>query len=182
MTGRRHIILTLATGLVLGALVHVVAILAMPRLGSSSAYQRIVATSPLAATVLFDTEDGAVRPRFADPTVEMSACAFDLSRGPYKISVVTRDLVQSLAIHGEFGGVVYALSDRSAARGGIALTLMTQRQLEAAQAREEEAPAGELRVPLARPRGLIVVRAHAPFVSQREEARALVSSLSCQPQ
>lgn len=182
MTGLRNTVLTVVLGLVLGALVHAVAILAMPRLGTSSAYQRIAASSPVGATVLFDAEDGAVRPRFADPTVEMSACAFDLARGPFRVGIVTRDFVQSLSIHGEFGGVIYALSDRSATRGGINLTLMTRRQLEAAQAREEEPPPNELRVPLDRPRGLVVVRAHAPFESQREEARALVSSLSCQPQ
>ncbi len=177
----RRLVLNIMLGLVLGACVHIVVVLLVPRLGHSSAFQRLVAAVPMGRTVTLGGEAAPAAPRFPDPSVAISACPFDLTEGPFRISVVTRDLVQSLSIHSETGGVLYAVSDRSAIRGGITFTLMTRRQLEIVQAREEEEPVNETRLALDVVRGLVVVRAHAPFDSQREQARALVSSLSCRP-
>lgn len=171
--GLRTIVFTLIVGLVLGAVLHLGIVLALPRLGTSSAFQRFAAT-----TLPFETTP--FTPPQADPAVELSACRFDLAAGPARVRAPARDLVESVSIHAMHGGVVYALSDRGASGGMIDLTLMTRRQFDEAQAQDDvDQPNQHLRVTVPEQSGLAVLRVVVPFESRRAQARELADGLSC---
>lgn len=177
----RRMILALVLGGLLGALVHLVSILAIPSLGEMSAYHRIAAGHREGETVVFTpaTPDQPLAP-FADPAVAMAACTFDLGKGPMRIIAPVAPVPASLSVHGPNGGVLYALTDRAAARGQIALVLMTQRQLDEAVALEDEDnPSSDLRIPIPATRGLAVLRVVAPATSQRNLAEAAAEGLNC---
>lgn len=172
-SGLRTILFTLVAGLVLGAAIHLAVVLALPRLGSSSAYQRFAQTVAPLQTVPF-------RPPQADPATELSACRFDLTDGPVRIRAPVRDLLESLSVHGIHGGVIYALSDRGASGGVIDLTLMTQSQFDEAQAQDDvDQPSQDLRITVPAPLGLVVLRVLVPFESRRAQARELADGLAC---
>ena len=177
----RRAILAIALGCLLGALVHLIAILAIPTLGEMSAYHRIAAGHREGETVVFTPAlpDQPLSP-YADPAVAMAACTFDLAKGPMRIIAPLAAMPVSLSLHGTSGGVLYALTDRAAARGQIALVLMTQRQLDDAVAQEDEDnPSNDLRIPIPAARGLAVLRVVAPVTSQRGLAEAAAEGLNC---
>lgn len=177
----RRAVLAIALGLLLGALVHLIAVLAIPSLGEMSAYHRIAAGHREGETVVFTPAlpEQPLAP-YADPSVAMAACTFDLDKGPMRIVAPLAPMPVSLAVHGTSGGVLYALTDRAAARGQIALVLMTQRQLDDAIAQEDEDnPSPDLRIPISATRGLAVLRVVAPSTSQRSIAEAAAEGLNC---
>lgn len=177
----RRAALAAALGCLLGALVHLVAILAIPPLGEMSAYHRVAAGHRVGETVVFTPAlPGQQLPPYSDPSVAMAACIFDLGRGPMRIVSPVAQMPVSLSLHGINGEVLYALTDRAAARSQIAILLMTRRQHEDAIAQEDEDnPGTELRIPIDAQRGLAVLRVVAPATSQRGLAEAVAEGLLC---
>ena len=183
-------LLVLTQGLILAGIVHLVAILALPALGEHSAWQRLEGATALNQTVTLARPDApgsgeAATPddfgRDLDPAATQALCRFDLTQGPIRVTFPVSALPQSLAIHGERGGVIYAVSDRAAIRGQLAVVVFTQRQLDDLEAREEgDDPSTDLRVVVPRTRGLVLVRAIALHPSQQAQAEAAVAALRCQ--
>ncbi len=74
----------------------------------------------------------------------------------------------------------FAVTDRAAVRGELEIVVMTRRQLDEALAEEDEdEPSRDVRIVAPRQEGLIVVRAAAPFPSQRREAEEAAKAVSC---
>lgn len=183
-------LLVLVQGLILAGIVHLVAVLTLPRLGEHSAWQRLEGATSLNQTVTFARPDapgsGEVATpddfgRDLDPAATQALCRFDLTEGPVRVTLPVGALPQSLSVHGERGGVVYAVSDKAATRGQLVLVLFTQRQLDDLEAREDvDDPSTDLRVVVPGARGLVLVRALALFPSQQAQAEAAVAALRCQ--
>ena len=196
LKGRRRIrfgttLLILAQGLILAGIVHLVAILTLPFLGEHSAYQRLEGATMPNQTVTFARPDAPGAGEAAtpddfgldlDPAATQALCRFDLGQSPLRVTLPVGALPQSLSVHGERGGVVYAVSDRAATRGQLVLVLFTQRQLDDLEAQEDvDDPSTDLRVVVPGSRGLVLVRALALFPSQQAQAEAAVAALRCQP-
>lgn len=173
--------LGLTLGLILAAGVHLVAVLAMPRLGTNSAFFRVAQSRGVEETTLLPRADAAALPApYADPATAISVCRFDLAEGPLRVVAPLASFPMSLSVHDRRGGAVFAIPDRVATRGQIALVLMTRRQLDEAIAREDEnEPSRDLRVAVSDPQGLVVLRAVALFPSQRLPTEAAVAGLTC---
>jgi uncharacterized membrane protein len=174
-------VFTVMLGLILAVCIHLVAILAMPSLGERSAYFRIAGTHATNDTAILALPALTSQlPPYADPAVAMSACTFDLSEGPLRVAAPVANMPMSLSVHDMKGGVFYAVPDRAAARGQIAVVLMTRRQLDEAISRDDEdEPARDLRVPLPITRGIVVLRALGMFPSQKAVSEIAVTNLSC---
>lgn len=174
-------ILAVALGLILAACVHLLTILAMPTLGEKNVYHRAAALHATTDTIVFMQPALSDQiPPFFDPAVAMSACAFNLAEGALRVIAAVASMPMSLSVHDEKGGVLYAIPDRAATRGQIAVVLMTRRQLDERVARDnEDEPVRDLRVPLTGARGLVVLRAVGQFPSQKAMAEAAAGSLSC---
>jgi uncharacterized membrane protein len=112
-----------------------------------------------------------------------SACHFDLSQGPVRVSLpISTLIVQSISVHGERGGVHYAVPDRAATNGVLSVMIMSERdQDELALQEDEEATQRDVRLMLPVNHAFVLTRAIAPFLSLKEKAEEAASQLTCTP-
>ena len=181
MSERARFLLATLCGLVLAVAVHIVMVLAMPRLATQDAFSRLRGTMEAETAVLIaGTGRAETWIPLPDPASAVAACAYDLTEGPVRISARTGPLVQSISFHNRGGGVFYAVTDRAAVRGQLELVVMTRRQYEEALAAEEQdAPSRDVRVVAPRREGFMVVRAVAPSPSLRPQAEEAVRAVGC---
>ncbi|MBF9232040.1 DUF1254 domain-containing protein [Microvirga alba] len=176
----RFVIATLS-GLVLAAAVHVVVVLASPRFATESAFARIE-VMPLAEKAQIVSPPGGENTwlPLPDPAVAVAACPFDLSDGPERIAAKTGPLLLSFSMHTSTGGVFFAVTDKAAVRGELAIVLMTERQLDEARAGDDEdAPSRDVRIVAPDEEGYVVIRVVAPTPSLRAQAEEAAKAVSC---
>lgn len=175
------VLYTLVLGLSLGALVHIIAVFAIPLTGSNDAVNRLSEESM--AAFLSDTiELGSTSftPPMPDPSFITTACRFDLSGGPQRIRARVPDGFAGLSLHEPGGRVLYAVTDEVAQGGELLLTVLTPDQ-----ALEHKADNGDVRViaPVQNGMrityGLAVYRVMAARPSMLEGARSIASTLYC---
>ena len=171
-------------GLILGGIVHLVSMLALPSLAGQNADSRLAATVRRhAVTVLpaAGTEAGPLP--FRDPATALAVCRFDLAEGPVRVAGPVPDGFMSAAFHLPTGGVFYALTDRSATRGTLDILVVTQEQLEDLQANDpEDEPVRELRIVAPQATGIVTLRALALEPSQMSEAEDALRKVRCGPE
>jgi uncharacterized membrane protein len=174
------------TGLVLAGIVHIAAVLAIPRLAESDAVTRAWTSENLDHPQPIYTVATGEAPSPAeawlpipDPAVAVGVCAFDLNEGPMRVSARTSTLALSLAAHGR-QGAFYAVTDQAAVRGALDLVILTRAQYDQALADDDDnEPSRDVRIVAPENRGFVVVRVIAGLPSQREAANAAVRAVSC---
>jgi uncharacterized membrane protein len=173
--------IVLILGLVLGAIVHLASTLLIPILSQNSAYNRLMRVAAPYTTVLISSTTPLDDEPYTDPLMVRSACHFNLAQGPVRITLpVSTSIVQTLSIHGEKGGVYYAVSDRAAQQGLLSVLLLSQRDLDELQAMDEDDTiVRDVRLALPVQRGFVLTRGLIPFASLREKAEDDASQLSC---
>ncbi|WP_342164880.1 hypothetical protein [Methylobacterium sp. SD21] len=173
-------------GLVLAGIVHIAAVLAIPRLAETDAVTRARTSESLDhPQVIYALSTGETpAPQEAwlpipDPAVAVGVCAFDLTDGPMRVSARTGPLALSLAAHGR-QGAFYAVTDQAAVRGALDLVILTRAQYDQALADDDEnEPSRDVRIVAPEGRGFVVVRVIAGLPSQREAANAAVQAVNC---
>ena len=181
MSAPARIAIAILCGLVLAAFIHLSAVLAIPWLGERDAFSRLRATMSVERSELVASPGGGANwlPS-PDPATAVAACGYNLDEGPVRISARTGPLFQSLSFHARAGGIFFAVTDRAAIRGSLDLVIMTRQQLDEALAREDEDdPTRDVRIVTPSREGLVIVRVLAGLPSQRSEAEAAASSVSC---
>ena len=144
--------LWIAGGLLLGGLVHVATILAMPRTASRDAYARLAPLTqingftPLPAP----TPEASIVP-FMDPAFATAVCRYDLGGGPIKLTVPVSPAYTSVTFYSRYDVAYYAINDRAAGRRVIELDLMTTKQREEMPDDEEVTAADRLIVEIPDP-------------------------------
>lgn len=178
----RRFLLPLVAGLVLGGLVHIISIFAMPRLAQNNAYARLSRLGAINQIVQLPDPSPfeAVLPRM-DPSIAAAACVYDLSRGPLEMSMPATPDLTSVAFYSRQGNVYYALNDRSANRRSIDLQLMTQAQRAALPQDEEITAADRLIVESPSLEGVVLIRAFVREPGAKDAIRALLASAKCAP-
>jgi len=167
----------------MAALVHIVSIFALPQLAQKKdAYSRIAKlASPGVLTLLPQAKAGEEIAPFSDPALVQGVCLFDLDKGPLSFSAETpKDSLLTFSFRTRTGRVFYSMTDRAAAHGQIDVSIMTQKQLEAAQADDDEDdPTQELRLTSPEKRGFLLINALVVYPSERPTIEALVKGMSC---
>lgn len=177
------VLYTLVFGLVLGALVHIVTVFAIPYAGSRDAVSRLSRT-PDGGLLSGTVEPGGdvFSPPLPDPAFVTMICRFDLGAGPQRVRARAPDGFAGLSLHAAGGGVLYAVTDEVAQEGELSLLVMTPDQ--ALDVPRDDSPDVRFVAP---PRhgipvthGLAVYRVMAPRPSLRDSARAVASTLRCE--
>jgi uncharacterized membrane protein len=171
-----------ATGLVLGGLVHLLSIFAMPQLAQNDAFARL---SQLGKTneivrVPDPTPFEAVLPRM-DPAFVSAACIYDLSRGPLAVSVPATPDLTSVAFYTRQGRVFYSLNDRAAGFRTIDLQLMTAQQRALIPRNDEITAADRLIIESPGTQGIVYIRAFVREEGARASIAAILSQAKCAP-
>lgn len=175
------LLLPVAFALVLGAIAHIVSILAMPPLAERNAYARLSAlTDSNVMTMLADpTPQQAVLPMM-DPAFVAAVCLYDLSDGSLKVRVPATADYTSVSFYTSEGLAFYALSDQAAGRV-IELDLMTADQKAALPEDEEITAADRLVIESPAEEGIVSVRAFVRERGMRDLVRRQLEAATCTP-
>ena len=168
--------------MLIGLVVHLASLLALPSLATKGGYQRLVEFAPETSFRLLPAPlpSESLLPT-PDPAFSVAVCRYDLAQGPVHVRVPLTGAFLSLSFYAPDGLSFYSLADRAAAEDAIELTLYSSLQLAEVRAREGPDTPEALRVEAPEPRGMIVIRALAPepgFVPQIEKA---IGSALCGP-
>jgi len=175
--------LTIALGAaMIAALVHIAVILIIPLYASRDAFARLSALGPINATVALEQPGPRARLLpYRDPAIGSAFCRFDLAAGPLRVKAPADGSgFESLSFHTRRGGVFYAITDKAATNGMLEALVLTEDQLRALQAKDDEdTPVQELRVVSTAREGFVLMRTFSEQPSLYPRAEADAQRLSC---
>ena len=175
-----RLMFALIGGVVLGGIVHLVSVLALPRIATQDAYSRLASvTKENAVTALPQTEPANALLPFMDPAFAMAVCRYDLAKGPIKLTVPVSQSYTSVSFYTRSDVAYYAINDRSAGRRVIELDLMTEAQHAELPEDEDVTAADRLIIDSPTPTGLIVLKALAAEPGLMPQAQASLASAKC---
>jgi uncharacterized membrane protein len=173
--------LWLLGGILLGGVVHLSTVLALPRTAAHDAYARLLPITPVNKVVPLPTTEAAVMP-FMDPAFATAVCRYDLSRGALKLTAPISQAYTAVSFYTRYGIAYYAINDRAAGRKVIELDLMTTRQRDQLPEEEDVTAADRLIVESPTVSGLIVLKALSPEPSLMPMAQKALAAAQCKPQ
>jgi uncharacterized membrane protein len=171
---------TVIAGVLLGLIVHLVSVLALPRIATQDAYSRLTPITKLnAVTVLPPADPTNTLMPFLDPAFAVAVCRYDLSAGSIKLTVPVSQAYTSVSFYTRNEVAYYAINDRSAGKKVIELDLMTEAQHNELPEDEEVTAADRLIIDSPTPTGLIVMKAMAPEPGLMPQAQASLTASRC---
>lgn len=174
---------TIVTGIVLGLVVHLVSVLALPRIATQDAYSRLTPMTKVNGVTQLPLADPSTSPMpFMDPAFALAICRYDLTNGPIKLTVPVSQAYTSVSFYTRNEIAYYAINDRSAGRKVIELDLMTEAQHNELPEDEEVTAADRLIIDSPSATGLIVMKALAAEPGLMPQAQATLQAASCGPQ
>jgi uncharacterized membrane protein len=178
-----RLLFTIIAGVLLGGVVHLVSVLALPRIASQDAYSRLTPATKLNAVTALPLADPGNSPMpFMDPAFAMAICRYDLKDGPLKLTVPVSQAYTSVSFYTRNEVAYYAINDRSAGRKVIELDLMTEAQHNELPEDEEITAADRLIIDSPTTTGLILLKALAPEPGLMPQAQASLAASSCRVQ
>jgi uncharacterized membrane protein len=174
---------TILGGIVLGGIVHLVSVLALPRVASKDAYSRLSQISHVNDVTMLPLAEprNALMP-FQDPAFATAVCRYDLSNGSIKLTVPVNQSYTSVSFYTRNEVPYYAINDRSAGRKVIELDLMTPEQHADLPEDEDVTAADRLIIDSPTLTGLIVMKALAPEPNLMAQAQTALASSTCKVQ
>ena len=178
-----RLLFTIIGGILLGGVVHLVSVLALPRIASLDAYSRLSPLTTLnAVTPMPMAEPKNTTMPFMDPAFAIAVCRYDLSSGPIKLTVPVSQAYTSVSFYTRSDVAYYAINDRSAGRKVIELDLMTEAQHAEVPEDEEVTAADRLIIDSPTSTGLIVMKALAAEPGLMPQAQASLAAATCKVQ
>ena len=175
-----RLVFAIVAGIVIGGIVHLVSVLALPRIATQDAYSRLTAVTAVnAVTALPLTEPGNALLPFMDPAFALAVCRYDLSSGPIKLAVPVSQSYTSVSFYTRSDVAYYAINDRSAGRRVIELDLMTEAQHAELPEDEDVTAADRLIIDSPTATGLIVLKALAAEPGLMQQAQASLAAAKC---
>jgi len=166
--------------ILLGGIVHLSTVLAMPQAARQDAYSRLVPLTPVNTMVplALPTAASAIMP-FMDPAFAEAVCRYDLSGGSLKLTAPVSQAYTSVTFYTRKSIAYYAINDRAAGRRTIELDLMTPEQHAQVPEEEDVTAADRLIIESPSTMGLIVLRALAPEPGLMPMARRALAAAKC---
>ena len=175
-----RLLFTIVAGIVLGLVVHLVSVLALPRIATQDAYSRLTPMTKLNAVSQLPLADPSTSPMpFMDPAFAVAVCRYDLSGGTLKLHAPLSQAYTSVTFYTRNSVAYYAINDRAAGRRAIDLDLMTPAQRAQVPEEEDVTAADRLIIESPTQSGLIVLRALAPEPSLMAMARRALAGAQC---
>lgn len=169
-------------GLLLGGIIHISAIFALPYLASSSAWARLEGIAPLnTARILPPTSPEQQLLPLMAPDVRYALCRYDLAEGPMILRAPLLDRSWSIALYTPLSLNFYAISGADLQRKNVTIFLTQTNEGEGANIPiEKGAKTSVITVAVPERNGLVILR--APIKSQAYEpmTEAALADLSCE--
>jgi len=166
--------------ILLGGIVHLSTVLAMPQAAKQDAYLRLMPLTPVNTVVPLaaPTAERAIMP-FMDPAFAAAVCRYDLTGGSLKLIAPVSQAYTSVTFYTRKSVAYYAINDRAAGRRTIELDLMTPQQHAEVPEEEDVTAADRLIIESPSTMGLIVLRALAPEPGLMATARGALARATC---
>jgi uncharacterized membrane protein len=178
-----RLLFTIIAGVLLGGVVHLVSVLALPRIATQDAYSRLTPLTKLnAVSPLPEADPNNASMPFMDPAFATAICRYDLTGGPIKLTVPVSQAYTSVSFYTRNELAYYAINDRSAGRKVIELDLMTEAQHAALPEDEDVTAADRLIIDSPSTAGLIVMKALAAEPGLMPQAQGSLAASSCMVQ
>jgi uncharacterized membrane protein len=173
-------LLWILAAILLGGIVHLSSVLAMPQTATQDAYSRLAPLTPVNKVVPLPapTADSAILP-FMDPAFAQAVCRYDLSDGMLRLITPVSQAYTSVTFYTRKSIAYYAINDRAAGRRTIELDLMTPEQHAEVPEEEDVTAADRLIIESPSKVGLIVLRALAPERGLMPMARQALAGATC---
>jgi uncharacterized membrane protein len=173
-------LLWILAAILLGGIVHLSTVLAMPQAAKQDAYSRLAPLTPVNTMVSLavPTAENAIMP-FMDPAFAAAVCRYDLSNGSLKLIAPVSQAYTSVTFYTRRSVAYYAINDRAAGRRSIELDLMTPEQHAEVPEEEDVTAADRLIIESPSTMGLIVLRALAPEPGLMPMARGALAAATC---
>jgi uncharacterized membrane protein len=167
-------------GILLGGIVHLATVLAMPQAATQDAYSRLLPITPVNVMVALPapTSKTSIMP-FMDPAFAAAVCRYDLSLGSIKLNAPVSEAYTSVTFYTRNSIAYYAINDRAAGKRAIELDLMTAEQHAQVPEEEDVTAADRLIIDSPTTTGLIVLRALAPEPGLMPMARQALAAAQC---
>jgi uncharacterized membrane protein len=178
-----RLVFTILAGVLLGGIVHLVSVLALPRIATEDAYSRLTPLTKVNAVSPLPLADpGNTLMPYMDPAFALAVCRYDLSNGPIKLKVPVSQAYTSVSFYTRDDIAYYAINDRSAGKTVIELDLMTEAQHNDLPEDENVTAADRLIIDSPSTTGLILMKALAPEPGLMAQAQASLKASSCSVQ
>lgn len=173
-------LLWILAAILLGGIVHLATVLAMPQTATEDAYSRLTPLTPVNRVVPLPlpAAKSSLMP-FMDPAFATAVCRYDLSGGSLKLIAPVSQAYTSVTFYTRKSIAYYAINDRAAGRHSIELDLMTPEQHAALPEDEDVTAADRLIIESPSTIGLIVLRALAPEPGLMPMARQALAAATC---
>ncbi len=168
----------LIAGVLIGGVLHIVSLLAVPVVAPLDAYSRLAEMTPDNSPILLDQSDPEKSLPFLDPAFVHLGCRFDLTEGPVRVRVPLAGPYVSMSFHSRDGTAFFSLNDRSAL-GTVLDAEMRDAGDEASKARP--LGAGTISVVSPGATGFVLARAFAAAPSAVKQLREEFSKAVCEP-
>jgi len=175
-----RLLFAIIAGVLLGLVVHLVSVLALPRIATQDAYSRLTPITKLnAVSVLPAADPSNTLMPFLDPAFAVAVCRYDLSSGSIKLTVPVSQAYTSVSFYTRNELAYYAINDRSAGKKVIELDLMTEAQHNDLPEDEDVTAADRLIIDSPTTTGLIVMKALAAEPGLMPQAQASLAASKC---
>jgi uncharacterized membrane protein len=175
-----RLLFAIIAGVLLGLIVHLVSVLALPRIATQDAYSRLTPITKLnAVSVLPAADPSNTLMPFLDPAFAVAVCRYDLSSGSIKLTVPVSQAYTSVSFYTRNELAYYAINDRSAGKKVIELDLMTEAQHNDLPEDEDVTAADRLIIDSPTTTGLIVMKALEAEPGLMPQAQASLAASKC---
>lgn len=167
-------------GLVLGGIIHLTVILALPAMTGGGVWSQISAMGALnKAVILPAVQAGQPNPLKLDPELSYAVCQIDLRKGPGVVAATLPQAFWSLAVYSHAGIVLYSTTNRDGIGQNLDLGIFNQAQTRLLAEQKLDVAEGLLIVESRDDDVYIVVRLAPSHQVMRARYEAQLQTLSC---
>jgi uncharacterized membrane protein len=177
---RVRILVLVLSGILLGIVIHIAVILALPAMASDTVWSRIAALAPENKTVVLPAiPPGQANPLRLDPLLSYAICRVNLAAGPAVVSATLPDAYWSLAIFNPSGTIVYSTTNRDGIGKNLNLGIFNADQTHLLAEQQIDVADGLLIVEADDNDVFVVVRLAPQYQAVRQRYEAALSKIVC---
>jgi uncharacterized membrane protein len=170
----------LLLGLVGGVIVHIVAILLVPRVAGADLIAAFESLGPEGRFVTLEqSSGGGTAAPFLDPDFVYALCRVNLTAGPARIAATLTAELWSVAVYDRQGTNLFSVNDQTAGRSAIDLVVLRGEDLTALQRRGAAILEQAILVDVPFADALVVIRAFYRDPTLLQATRAMLAAADC---
>lgn len=173
-------VLWVLAGVVLGGIIHIGVILALPALASDGIWSRVSALGDEATPlVLRAAPAGEINPLGLDPELAYAVCRLDLRKGSGYLRGALPAAFWSIAVYGPTGTVLYSTTNRDSVGNTIELGIFNAAQTRLLAEQQLDVAEGLMIVESEEEDVIVLVRLAPPQPAMRARYEGGLASLDC---